>query len=55
MTRKSSVDGDLGWLILVRAHDHVWRDPVASKVLWELFIKNVGKPAEKPVKFRHME
>jgi hypothetical protein len=24
------------WHILVRAHDHVWRDRAAAAILWEL-------------------
>ena len=28
MTRKSSVEGDSGFVIVLRAHDHIWRSPI---------------------------
>lgn len=27
------------WYLLVRAHDHVWRDREAAKLLWELSLR----------------
>lgn len=41
--RQSSVDGKSAWYILIRAHDHVWRDLEASQLLIEKSIAAVDE------------
>lgn len=43
----SSCEGDNAWLVLIRAHDHVWRDWQAAQLLHELsIVVATGKTAE---------
>jgi hypothetical protein len=52
MERKSSMDGESGWVILICAHDHVWSNHgwsvrermAATQLLWELAIKVCAGP-----------
>lgn len=48
MTRKSSVEGDSGFVIVLRAHDHIWRSPLpletkmrACQLIWSLVCKGL--------------
>lgn len=41
--RQSSVDGTNAWLILIHAHDHVWRDLSAAQLLIEKSIAVVDE------------
>lgn len=43
----SSVESGNGWLLLLRARDHVWRDMDAAKILWDLSIQ-IAMEARKP-------
>lgn len=40
--RLSSVEGDSPWYMLIRAHDHVWRDVHAAQLLWNKSIEIAG-------------
>lgn len=41
-----------GWYILIRAHDHVWRDHRAAQLLWELSIQ-LAKDKAHDIHLRH--